>query len=176
MKIVKLLKSFFIVFILKIRYLGACNIPWINSLKGNIDISIGKNGFLTVIQYLITNGELHIRVSDNAHMIIGKHVFFNHNCSLTAKEAIMIGDNTAIANNVVIVDHDHQFDSTGVTDGYTTAPVCIKENVWIGANSVILKGVTIGEGAVIAAGSIVNRSVPAHELWGGGPAKCIRRL
>lgn len=166
MKIVKLLKSFLIVFILKIQYLGACNIPWVNSLKENIYISIGKNGFLTVIQYLITNGELHIRVSDNAHIIIGKHVFFNHNCSVTAKEEIKIGDNTAIANNVVIVDHDHQFGSNGVTDGYTIAPICIKENVWIGANSVILKGVTIGEETVIAAGSIVNKSVPAHELWG----------
>lgn len=167
MKILKFIKSFCVVLVFKIRYLGVCKIPWINSLKGNVDISIGKNGFLTVTQYLISNGGLHIRVSDNARIIIGKHVFFNHNCSLTAKEAITIGDNAVIANNVVIIDHDHQFGSTGVTNGYTIAPVCIKKNVWIGANSVILKGVTIGEGAVIAAGSVVNKSVPAQELWGG---------
>lgn len=167
MKILKFAKSFCATLFLKIRYGGACKIPWINSLKGHIDISIGKNAILTVMQYLISNGELQIRVSDNARISIGKNVFFNHNCSLTAKETIAIGDNVVIANNVVIVDHDHRFCSTGVTNGYTVAPVCIKENVWIGANSVILKGVTIGEGTVIAAGSIVNKSIPARELWGG---------
>lgn len=176
MKILKFAKSFCVTLFLKVRYWGACKIPWMNSLKGSIDISIGKNGSLTVMQYLISNGDLHIRVSDNACISIGKNVFFNHNCSLTAKETITIGDNAVIANNVVIVDHDHQFGSFGVTNGYTVAPVCIKENVWIGANSVILKGVTIGEGAIIAAGSVVNKNVPAQELWGGVPAKCIKKL
>lgn len=49
---------------------------------------------------------------------------------------------------------------------YTIAPTCIKGNVWIGLNSVILKGITLGEGAVMAAGSIVNKSILVHKLWG----------
>ncbi|MEF2675203.1 MAG: acyltransferase [Eubacteriales bacterium] len=176
MKLLKFTKSILIALFLKLRYFKACNIPWINSLKGSVDISIGKGGHLSIKRYLITNGELHIRVSDNGNIAIGENVFFNHNCALTAKNAITIGDNVTIANNVVMVDHDHRFDSTGVIDGYTVAPVCINDNVWIGANSVILKGITIGEGSIIAAGSVVNKSVPAHELWGGVPAKCIKKL
>lgn len=176
MKILKFVKSFCVTLFIKIRYLNACKIPWINSFNGRIDFSIGKQGILTVKRYLISNGELYIRVSDNAHVSIGENVFFNHNCALTAKEKIAIGDNVVIANNVVIVDHDHQVDSSGITNGYTIAPVSIEDNVWIGANSVILKGVTIGEGSVIAAGSVVNRNIPSHELWGGVPAKCIKKL
>ena len=176
MKILKFVKSICVTILLKIRYLNSCKIPWINSFKGSIDISIGKKGSLVIKRYLISNGELHVRVSDNAYISIGKNVFFNYNCSLTAKKEIIIGDNVVIANNVVIVDHDHKFDSTGVTNGYSVASVLINDNVWIGANSVILKGTTIGEGSIIAAGSVVNKSIPAHELWGGVPAKCIKKL
>ena len=56
-------------------------------------------------------------------------------------------------------------------DGLTSSPVIIGDSVWIGANAVILKSVKIGEGAVIAAGAVVNCDVPAYEIWGGIPAK-----
>ena len=64
---------------------------------------------------------------------------------------------------------------TIVRDGYTpTAPIKIGNHVWIGVNCTILKGVTIGDGAIIAAGSVVTKDVPAHSLVGGVPAKVIR--
>lgn len=52
----------------------------------------------------------------------------------------------------------------------------IGKNVWIGANAVILRGVSIGEGAIVAAGAVVNHDIPSHEIWGGVPAKKIRDL
>lgn len=103
-------------------------------------------------------------------------MFINHNCSITCAEKITIGNCCNIANNVVIVDHDHKLGTQGVVDGLESASVHIGMNVWIGANSTILKGVSIGDGAVIAAGAVVNQNVPVHEMWGGIPAKKIRNL
>ena len=95
----------------------------------------------------------------------------NHNCSITAVDQIVIGNDVNIANNVVIVDHDHIITSEGVLGELISSPVVIGNRVWIGADSVITRGVTIGDGAVIAAGAVVNKDIPAHELWGGIPAK-----
>lgn len=79
-------------------------------------------------------------------------------------------------NNVVIVDHDHRLGKNDVEDGLESTPVHIGKNVWIGANAVILRGVSIGDGAIIAAGAVVNHDIPAYEVWGGIPAKKIREL
>ena len=103
-------------------------------------------------------------------MIIGQHCFMNQNVSVTCLKQIEIGVNCIIANNVVMVDHDHDT----VNGGFVSAPIKIGDNVWIGANSVILKGVTIGNNAIIAAGSIVTKDVPANAIVGGCPAKVIR--
>lgn len=100
----------------------------------------------------------------------------NHNCSITCAEEITIGDACNIANNVVIVDHDHRLGKYGVEDGLESTPVHIGKNVWIGANAVILRGVSIGDGAIVAAGAVVNHDIPAHEIWGGIPAKKIKKL
>ena len=54
-------------------------------------------------------------------------------------------------------------------------PIILEENVWIGTNSTVLKGVSIGKGAIIGAGSVVNKNVPQDEIWGGVPAKFIKK-
>ena len=105
---------------------------------------------------------------------IGHDVFMNTNVSITALSRVEIGDRTRIANNVVIVDHDHDY-MHGYR-GYITAPVIIGSDVWIGANAVILKGTSIGDGAVIAAGAVVAKSVPKGAVVGGVPAKVLKEL
>ena len=119
-------------------------------------------------------GPLNLKVG--GHLTLGAECFFNHNVSITCNESIAIGNNCNIANNVVIVDHDHVITSQGVEGATTSSPVIIGDKVWIGANSVITKGVTIGEGSVIAAGAVVTKNVPAHEIWGGVPAARIKRI
>ncbi|ALO02915.1 hypothetical protein ASU28_00355 [Lactiplantibacillus paraplantarum] len=89
-------------------------------------------------------------------------------------DSVSIGDDCKIANNVVIVDHDHDFRNNN--NGYQTAPVTIKNGVWIGANAVITKGVTIGDHAVIAAGAVVVKDVANRTVVGGVPAKEITRF
>lgn len=71
-----------------------------------------------------------------------------------------------LANNLVIVDHDHKCPSSGITGGLVSNEINIGNNVWCGANATILKGVHIGDGAVIATGTVVNKDVPAHTVIG----------
>ncbi|NPA94108.1 MAG: acyltransferase [Thermodesulfobacteria bacterium] len=115
-----------------------------------------------------------IWVNQNACLDLGSG-YINNNLSISCFKSIQIGRNVAIAENVAIWDSDCHCTGTNIK----TAPVKIGDNVWIGLNSVILKGVTIGEGAIIAAGSVVNRDVPPYSLAAGVPAvvkkKCENR-
>jgi acetyltransferase-like isoleucine patch superfamily enzyme len=93
---------------------------------------------------------------------------------IISKERITIGQDVQIAWGVTISDHDfHKLYENGV-QRTETSPVIIENNVWIGMNSTVLKGVTIGEGAVIAAGSLVTKNIPPRCLAAGVPAKVIR--
>ncbi len=99
--------------------------------------------------------------------------FLNRNCNLVAMDEIYIGKGTTIGPNVCIYDHDHLRNSSGNSD-FIARPVLIDENVWIGANAIILKGTQIGNGAIIAAGSVVTKDVPGYAVVGGVPAKLIK--
>jgi acetyltransferase-like isoleucine patch superfamily enzyme len=102
-----------------------------------------------------------------------------HGTCIHAYDRISIGDNCLIAANCQIFDcnrHELSFDNPEkrLESTIKASPITIKDNVWIGANSIILPGVNIGEGSVVAAGSIVNKDVPPYSLVGGNPAKIIK--
>lgn len=110
---------------------------------------------------------------------IGQRTFINRLVTIVSREKIDIGDDVLIADNVSIYDHDHQTTNNNITygqQGFIGERVVIENNVWIGSHSVILKGVTVGKNAIIAAGSVVNHSVPSNEMWGGVPAKFIKKV
>jgi acetyltransferase-like isoleucine patch superfamily enzyme len=112
-----------------------------------------------------------ISVNPGAHLILGSG-YINNQATIHCFEKIVIGQDTLIANGVTIRDSDNHSISGR---NRVSAPIIIGNHVWIGMNAMILKGVTIGDGAVIAAGAIVTRDVPAKSLVGGVPAKIIRR-
>ena len=91
-------------------------------------------------------------------------------------EKLFKRNNCNIANNVVIVDHNHKIGNNGVIDGLDCSPIKIGDNVWIGANVTILKGISIGNGSIIAAGAVVNTNIPSCEIWGGVPARKIKNI
>jgi acetyltransferase-like isoleucine patch superfamily enzyme len=99
---------------------------------------------------------------------------------LCAAERITIGDNVVVGANTSIVDTDfHPLDREKRRDqpsGGQTAPVVIGDDVFVGMNCLILKGVTIGDGSVVGAGSVVTRSVPQDVVVAGNPARIIREL
>lgn len=117
-------------------------------------------------------------VLENAQLKIGKN-FGISNSSIYAAKSIKIGDNVAIGSNCKIWDTD--FHSIYLKDreediNIRTNEIVIKNGAWIGGFSTILKGVVIGENSVIAAGSVVTKSIPDNELWGGNPAKFIKKI
>ena len=173
-KIILGVKSLFTYLLLKIRYGDRIHLSVINSIKGKLKVELFPNSRLSIGSFMMTSGPQYIKCLEGSNLNIGHDVFFNHNDSITCSKEIDIGNNCMIANNVVIVDHDHKLSNKGVIDGLSSAAVKIGNDVWIGANSVILKGVTIGNGAVIAAGAVVNRSVPPNEIWGGYQLNALR--
>jgi len=109
---------------------------------------------------------------------IGDRTFVGANCEFNISESICIGDDCLIASGCRFVDHNHgtQRGAPMNSQPCTHEPIVIGRNVWIGANAVILQGVHIGDGAVVAAGAVVTRSIPADTLAGGVPARVIRQL
>ncbi|EIW14414.1 transferase, with hexapeptide repeat [Lactiplantibacillus pentosus KCA1] len=142
--------------------------------EGGLDIKVENEGSIKIGVRNNFRKHCHLIASRTGTINIGKDNFFNYNVSITSLNKVIIGDSCKFANNVVIVDHDHDFRNGNV--GYQTKPVIIKNNVWIGANVVITKGVTIGSHAVIAAGAVVVKDVPDYTVVGGVPAQEITRF
>lgn len=117
-----------------------------------------------------------VRISSfrGAEIIIGENTFIN-GARIAAKKKIVIGNNVHIAPEVVIMDSDFH-DATDLDASGQSAQITIGNHVWISTRAMILKGVTIGDGAVVAAGAIVTKDVPAHTLVGGIPARHIKNL
>lgn len=102
------------------------------------------------------------------------------------KESLVIGDFVSIASNVVFIGGgNHKMDSFSTfpfkvkflnyeVEALTKGPIIVKDDVWIGFGSFVLSGVTIGQGAVVAAGSVVTKDVPPYAIVGGNPARVIR--
>lgn len=123
---------------------------------------------------------------------IGDHCFVGEGSRIWSGESVKIGAHVLISHNVNIFDTDsHELDSAQRAQGFIniitvghpqekgsikTAPVVIGDHVWISFNAIILKGVTIGEGAVVAAGSVVTKHVAPYTLVGGNPARLIKQL
>lgn len=115
----------------------------------------------------------HTDCGKNIH--IGKNVFLNMGCKFQDQGGIYIGDGALIGHNVVLATLNHAM-SPSRRGTMVPAPIRIGKNVWIGSNAAILPGVTIGDGAIVAAGAVVTRDVPENAIVGGVPAKVIRHL
>ena len=135
------------------------------SIQGNVNF--GNNVFL--------GGNVEVRNLTNEISYIGDNVSINRNTILRGK--YKIGRDCAIGPNCTIIGANHNFkDKTKSikSQGSSIKGIVIGNDVWIGANCVILDGVTIGEGSVIGAGSIVTKSIPPYSVAVGNPCKVIK--
>ena len=106
---------------------------------------------------------------------IGKDVFINSGCHFQDQGGITIGDGALIGHNVVLATINHDLNPSKNRQNHY-APVKIGNHVWIGSNATILPGVTVGDWAVVAAGAVVVRDVPAMTVVGGVPAKVLKTI
>jgi len=110
-------------------------------------------------------------------IVLGKNSFVGSFSVIGSNDLVKIGSDVMIAQSVSIRDTDHQFGKKEVpmnTQGITTAPVIIEDDVWVGYGAVITKGVRIGKGAIIGANAVVTKNVEPYSIMGGVPAKLIR--
>ncbi|MFN8053047.1 MAG: acyltransferase [Acidimicrobiales bacterium] len=122
-----------------------------------------------------------VTVAATGRLVLGTNVFMNSGSRIVAHELVEIGDNVVIASGVSVLDHDHR---THVDDGrlvienaeFTTAPVRIGSNVWLGDKVTVVKGVTIGDNVIVGANAVVTKDVASGTVVGGVPAVPIRTI
>ena len=134
------------------------------------DLWLMQDSLMQVDKFILITG-FNVFVGPGAKLSLGSG-YANHDLKLECFKEIQIGQDVAIAYHVTISDSDrHQL--SGQSEN--PSPIFIGNHVWIGARAIILKGVHIGDGAVVAAGAVVTQDVPAKALVAGVPAKIIRR-
>lgn len=109
------------------------------------------------------------------NITVGKNVFINACCHFQDQGGITLGGNCLVGHNVVFATLNHGF-APEERQSMLPAPIVVGRNVWIGSNSTILQGVTIGDNSIIAAGSVVTKDVPANAIVAGVPARFIRSI
>jgi len=104
-------------------------------------------------------------------VFIGKHTMINYGCRFHTQGGIMIGENVSIAPGTWLVAGSHNINDPDFAD--YSKPIVIGNYVWIGVRATVLSGVTIGDGAIVMAGAMVTRDVPAYAIVGGVPARVV---
>lgn len=138
-----------------------------NGVSFGNDVSIGANTIIECTGVIRNLGE---------GLRIGNHVGITQNCFIGVRGPVVIGDHTILGPGVSIHAENHIFESTHIPikdQGETRKGITIGEDCWIGAKAIILDGVTIGRGSVIAAGAVVTKDVESYSVVAGVPAKMI---
>ena len=159
-------------------------------LRGNILISLAQPGSVTFGKGVVINSgrkrnpvglgiQTSVMTMGNGSIHIGDRVGMS-NVALIARESITVENDVLLGSGVVIYDNDfHALDAKnrcgGGDNDIRSAPVLIKEGAFVGAGAMILKGVTTGRNSIVGAGSVVSRSIPDGEIWGGNPARFIKK-
>lgn len=149
---------------------------------GKGKITIGDDFYFSsgnAVNPISSNFRGALYVEDGAKLTIGNHVGMS-STRIWASQAITIGDHVNIGGGTLITDTDaHSLDWEDRRHGrgeVPSVPIVIGDDVWIGAQCIILKGVTIGPRSIIGAGSVVTHSIPADSIAAGNPCKVLRKI
>lgn len=158
------------------------------TILGNIKV-INKGSITIGDNFMFVSGESISPISSNLqgsfYVEEGGEVSIGNNVGMTSTrmwiaKGLTVGDNVKVGANVLLMDTDtHQVDYLQRREGHgpiASAPITIEDDVWIGAQCIILKGVTIGARSVIGAGSVVTKDIPADCIAAGNPCRVIRSL
>jgi carbonic anhydrase/acetyltransferase-like protein (isoleucine patch superfamily) len=151
---------------------------FVHWISGSGDIVLGDDVLLDGKSDIMFSGMFRER----PRLEIGDRTYVNHRCSFAVSRRITIGRDVYIATNVRFLDSPgHPLDpaerlAKRPPPPESVRPITVEDNVWIGMDVVVLPGVTIGEGSVIATGAVVTKDVPPYTLAGGVPARPVRSL
>jgi acetyltransferase-like isoleucine patch superfamily enzyme len=142
--------------------------PFVGS---RLRVQIGHGTVLWGLPTILGSGNIAARLH------IGRECWINVGCLLDVNESLVIGDRVALGQEVMILTNGHRIAERGRRAGaLDPRPVTIEPDAWLSTRCTILPGVTVGEGAVVAAGAVVTKSVPPHVIVGGVPAQVLRSL
>lgn len=135
-------------------------------LPASCEVCVDKGGSLIIGKKVHAMKYSRIAVRKGGKVTIGDNLYMNNGCIITAHDSITIGNDVEFGPNVCVYDQDHDFRAEGgiKSKKFVTAPVIIGNNVWIGANSVILKGTVLGDNCVVGAGSVVKGKYEANTI------------
>lgn len=176
-------------FIFKIMGVNVLGSP--KNIRGIVTIRSAQKGSITLGNHItIMSGKKYniigndfrtvFRTIQNGKIVLGDNIGIS-NSTIVSANSIIIEDNVMIGGNCQIFDTDFHpityFDRIEHDiEGGVSKPILIREGAFIGANSMILKGITIGKHSVIGAGSVVTKDVPDGQVWAGNPAKYIKHI
>jgi acetyltransferase-like isoleucine patch superfamily enzyme len=147
-------------------------------VKPGVEVRVAEGGVLEIGDHAIIDNHAFLQLTKPApHLTIGRHVGIGRHCVIAVKGRMVIGDYTQIGPYCQIIDQDHSFrrDDLIINQSAYVRAVTIGRDCWFGSGVRVLKGATVHDGAVIGAGSVVTGDVPAYEVWGGVPARFLKR-
>jgi maltose O-acetyltransferase len=145
-----------------------------------LDARVAGTAVISIGRRVRIGRRLTLRVLGNFE--VGDNCFINNDAHICVHEKVWIGRNVRLGERVSIHDENHVFEGEELSpgdrswDSYTTAPIAIGDNVWVGAGTIILGGVSIGSNSVIAAGSVVTKTIESGVLAAGVPARTLRYI
>lgn len=144
-------------------------------LDNNVELMRFPKNIYIKPNVIIKEGVRICSCNEEAVIHIGENTTIGYHSFVFASKSITIGNNCLVAPFTYLVDSNHSIERSTLINQQPNEldSIVINDDVWIASNVTVLKGVEIGRGAVIAANSVVNKSVPEYEIWGGSPAKKI---
>jgi maltose O-acetyltransferase len=153
-------------------------VPLVINGKGRVQIG-RRNSFGFGMAPMLGNGSILIQArTPDAEIVIGERNISSNNIAIVATKSIVIGNGCQIGDLVAIYDTDFHEINPATRNNSTgeCAPVHIGNNVWLGSRVIVLKGVTIGDNSVVAAMSVVTKSLPTNCIAAGVPAKVVKAI
>lgn len=178
------------IFVMRFRYLLRAASWFRNTWFSFLGMKIGKGTFLPnlhvnwphQVQFgknCTVEHDIHLKFDgiwqQGKSIKIGDNAFIGTGCEFNIRVDLEIGNNVLIASGCKFIDHNHGISKTELMRAQSgiEKPIKIGDDVWLGCNVIVLKGVEIGKGAIIAAGAVITKSIGDYEIWAGVPAKKI---
>lgn len=152
--------------IYKLFYFGKLKYHIYGKYSRSLQLRIRKKGRLVIGKGAVLRAGTKIRIHDSGKVTLADGVGLNYYCLINSHCSISIGEGTILGQGVKLYDHDHIYKTEGARSdtGFSTEPIVIGKNVWIGSDCIILKGAVIGDNSVVAAGSVIRGNVPENSV------------